>query len=51
MDEVTRERFLLLVERPIAELSFRELGFLLLCLDRHEDEVLDLCPELAALDL
>lgn len=52
MDEETKARFLTLVDCPVASLSVRDVGFLLGVLDEHEEEALDLRPELKAfLDL
>lgn len=49
MDEATKTRVLELLDRPVVELTVRELALLLGVLDVHEAEVLELCPELAPL--
>lgn len=49
MDETTKARVLELLDRPIASLTVREGAFLLMALDEHEDEVLELMPEIAGL--
>lgn len=49
MDEATKARVFELLDRPIASLTVREAAFLLTAVDQHEDEVLDLMPELVGL--
>jgi hypothetical protein len=49
VDEETKARVLELLDRPIASLTVREGAFLLTALDEHEEEVLDLVPEIALL--
>lgn len=49
MDEETKARFLELVEKRFVDLTVRELGFLLGALDRFEEEILELLPELRPL--
>lgn len=49
MDETTKTRFLEILDRRFVDLTVRELGFLLVVLDQHEEEAISLVPELAGL--
>lgn len=46
MDDDTKKRFLLIMEKRFADLTVKELGFLLVVLDHHEEEAISLVPEL-----
>lgn len=49
MDEATRQAVLALLDTPLAALTVRQVVLLVAVLDVHEDEVMALVPEVAAL--